>query len=29
MSNITKEENKDFGSAGGEVLLFTIDDVVY
>ena len=29
MSNYTKEENKDFSSAGGEVLLFTIDDVVY
>ncbi|MBP1545831.1 MAG: purine-binding chemotaxis protein CheW [Oscillospiraceae bacterium] len=29
MSNYTKEENKDFVSAGGEVLLFTIDNVVY
>lgn len=29
MSNYTKEENKDFISAGGEVLLFTIDNVVY
>jgi purine-binding chemotaxis protein CheW len=29
MSNNTNEENKDLVSAGGEVLLFTIDDVVY
>lgn len=29
MSNVTNTDNKDLSTAGGEVLLFTIDDVVY